>query len=98
MIIDIHCIVPCQWGEVVIKRQVKQNSICANFGMGYGVLQMYGFLVRNSCEPTRWTESGMGFHRLWPGYHKYHRIRTDSTVSPLSSWPAAAGPQASESG
>ena len=34
-------------------------------GMGYGVLQVYGFMVRNSCEPTRWTEIAMGFRRLW---------------------------------
>ena len=25
--------------------------------MDYGVLQAYGFMVRNSCELTRWTES-----------------------------------------
>ena len=31
--------------------------------MGYEVLQVDGFWVRNSCEPTRWTESSMGFHR-----------------------------------
>ena len=34
-------------------------------GMGYGVLQVYGFWVRNYCPPTRWTENCMGFRRLW---------------------------------
>ena len=47
----------------------ENHGVLSQICMGYGVLQDYGFWVRNSREPTRWTENPMGYHRY--GYYRF---------------------------
>lgn len=33
--------------------------------MGYGLLRYYGLWSAFPCEPTRWTQKGMGYMGVW---------------------------------
>jgi len=34
-------------------------------GMEYGLSQFYGLWDANPCEPSWWTDTAMGYNRLW---------------------------------
>jgi hypothetical protein len=43
----------------------KTYGFCARRGMDYGLSRLYGLWYAFSCEPTWWTEKGMGFQGVW---------------------------------